>query len=82
MRRWLVPTAIVAAAVGLTACQRTEEKTEKTVVQPVPVPVPAPAPTPGPPGPPGAPGPEGAPGKSGATVVVPPVEEKKAEEKK
>ena len=42
MRRWLVPTAIVAAAVGLNACQRTEEKvnTRRRWFKPVHVPAP------------------------------------------
>ena len=88
MKYSVLSAAIVAATLGLSAC---EQKTEKTVIQPVPVPVPSPAPSPavvtvptpvpgpqGPAGAPGAPGAEGAPGKSGSTViVVPPAEEKK-----
>ena len=94
MKYLMLPAAIVAATLGLIACQKTEEK---VVVQPVPVPVPSPnpavvtvpTPVPGPQGPagaPGAPGAEGAPGasgKSGSTiVVVPQPEERKPTEDK
>ena len=80
MRYSIFAAAIVAATLGLSACE--QKTTEKTVIQPVPVPSPAvvtvPTPVPGPQGPAGAPGAEGAPGKSGSTViVVPPAEEKK-----
>jgi len=73
--------AAVAAALSLTACERTTVNNPPVVETPAPAPVAVPVPVPGPPGPqgpqgaPGTPGPQGEPGKAGdTTVVVPPAE--------
>lgn len=73
--------AAVAAALSLTACERTTVNNPPVVETPAPAAVPVPVPVPGPPGPqgapgePGAPGPQGEPGKPGdTTVIVPPAE--------
>jgi hypothetical protein len=65
----------VAAALTLTACERTTVNNPPVVETPAPAPAAVPVPVPGPPGPqgaPGAPGPQGEPGKPGDTTIVVP----------
>ena len=67
--------AAVAAALTLTACERTTVNNPPVVETPAPAAVPVPVPVPGPPGPQGpqgAPGPQGEPGKPGDTTIVVP----------
>ncbi|KQV84916.1 hypothetical protein ASD15_07165 [Massilia sp. Root351] len=67
--------ATVAAALTLTACEKTTVNNPPAVETPAPAAVPVPVP--GPPGPQGAPG---EPGKAGDTLIVVPDAPKPAEE--
>jgi|EP01034_Spumella_vulgaris_P032390 hypothetical protein len=72
--------ATVAAALTLTACEKTTVNNPPVVETPTPAPAAVPVPVPGPPGPQGAPGAPGEPGKAGDTLIVVPDAPKPAEE--
>ena len=73
--------ATAAAALTLTACEKTTVNNPPVVETPTPAPATTPVPVPGPPGPQGAPGAPGEPGKPGGdTLIVVPDAPKPAEE--
>lgn len=69
--------ATAAAALTLSACEKTTVNNPPVVETPTPAPAATPVPVPGPPGPQGAPG---EPGKPGDTLIVVPEAPKPAEE--
>ncbi|WP_157201650.1 hypothetical protein [Massilia sp. Root418] len=69
--------ATAAAALTLSACEKTTVNNPPAVETPTPAPAAVPVPVPGPPGPQGAPG---EPGKPGDTLIVVPDAPKPAEE--
>jgi hypothetical protein len=72
--------ATAAAALALSACEKTTVNNPPAVETPAPAPAAVPVPVPGPPGPQGAPGAQGEPGKPGDTLIVVPDAAKPAQE--